>query len=596
MSVKKEGIIKFFGSAIREIVFLKINLEIRYVSVGSAVRTISKSVALFPEIFAFQNGRSKESPVWINECGSSKEIRSTALKDILQQGVSVYSFEKLGRSLYDDEMYYESSKIHNDLLRAKPKSVYIYIYIINSYIELGDFNRAFSYYFDCLSFAPQNKHLKNNKIIIAVSKNLNNPVVEKIICLLRGEVPGNSVAEEILKKIYSITSDIDALMEMGPAVSGMIMEVRNVVSARGFIESYGGVYDVVLDQEFIPLAKRKKWRNEFDREYVETQEAYLAKLDDVFIHGGSDLIFGGDSVICDALAHAEYGKYIDLKAEPNALVQRSGEVLIEYQNHQKRVLDAGFMLCGASSKHFGHWFAEYLPKLLCLVQKGGLKSVPLIVDEDLPKQYIQMLESLVCNPIIVISKGERVNVKELWLSPTTTFRAFFLVPGHKVPTVHQGALSPRVLRFLRDKILENSPTPAFSAAKRVYLHRGHNAWRQLYNEELVIELLKKEGFEIVVLSDLSFSEQVNVFRGAEQIVGPNGSSFNNLIYADPAVKITVLQSVSYDWSTGLGSLRALGYQPKFVEDKNSVADSKHRAFEVDPESVLDQVRSQYKTI
>jgi len=76
--------------------------------------------------------------------------------------------------------------------------------------------------------------------------------------------------------------------------------------------------------------------------------------------------------------------------------------------------------------------------------------------------------------------------------------------------------------------------------RKLYISRAGNLQahvRRLLNEDEIIGLACKQGFEIVRCEELSFETQVTVFSEASVIVGAHGAGLTNLIFGQPTAKI-----------------------------------------------------------
>ena len=71
---------------------------------------------------------------------------------------------------------------------------------------------------------------------------------------------------------------------------------------------------------------------------------------------------------------------------------------------------------------------------------------------------------------------------------------------------------------------------------------NHKHLRKIINEEEVKNYLIKKGFSIIALSDFSFSDQINLFSNAKQIVGLHGAGFANLIFSKPGTLVIEIKS------------------------------------------------------
>lgn len=90
-------------------------------------------------------------------------------------------------------------------------------------------------------------------------------------------------------------------------------------------------------------------------------------------------------------------------------------------------------------------------------------------------------------------------------------------------------------------------------------------WRRMINEAEIEAGLAKAGFETVYLENMGVEEQIRLFRQAEWIVAPNGSSLLNLVFSDPGVKVLILsQPGLFNWGTFQGPMHRLGYNPVWL--------------------------------
>jgi len=71
--------------------------------------------------------------------------------------------------------------------------------------------------------------------------------------------------------------------------------------------------------------------------------------------------------------------------------------------------------------------------------------------------------------------------------------------------------------------------------KKIYIDRSDSVtskmgYRTLENEEDIKKILKKKGFENIILSKLTFKDQINLFYNSKIIIGLHGSGFSNLVF------------------------------------------------------------------
>ena len=95
---------------------------------------------------------------------------------------------------------------------------------------------------------------------------------------------------------------------------------------------------------------------------VDTVHPYVAEIPNAKIVSGSSLVFTEDKVLSDCLSNKKYGHFCDMQFDPITIAQRDDALLIKNFTTEKEITE-GIMLCGFASGEYGHWTAEFLPKL-----------------------------------------------------------------------------------------------------------------------------------------------------------------------------------------------------------------------------------------
>lgn len=297
--------------------------------------------------------------------------------------------------------------------------------------------------------------------------------------------------------------------------------------------------------------------------WVDTCEPYVAEVPDARIASGSSLIQVGDRILSDVLADKQYGRYGSMQHDRTVMARRDDAILMAPILAQHEI-EEGIMLCGLASNAYGHWFAEFLPKLRYFEQHPRFAELPIIIDEGMPQSHYDFLAALVSNPTYRLAKGTSLRVKNLFIAPADTFFPLELVTHHKVPVERQSNLTIGALKYIGEKIRARYGAPE-SPNARIFLSRRKSQWRRLVDEADIISDLKNLGFEVVYSEDYTFEEQVKLFQQAEFIVAPNGSALNNLIFSSPQVKVLLLgQKNLFNWGGWFGSFYELGYSPVYL--------------------------------
>ncbi|MBE2257762.1 MAG: DUF563 domain-containing protein [Rhodobacteraceae bacterium] len=341
-------------------------------------------------------------------------------------------------------------------------------------------------------------------------------------------------------------------------ISSVADWLAGVDSGESSLQSLG---EAEVIRVVMPAANRQAANEETS---VDASAPYVAELADASIVGGSSLIYvGRDVVLSDLLADRRYGRYVSLQYDTSVAAQRHDALLVRAID-APQCLPEGVMLCGLASECYGHWFAEFLPRLRYLEQHPRFAEMPIIVDDGMPKSHHDFLRALVANPLHILPRGTALKVGKLVVAPTMTFFPVELFTDHAVPPERQASWTAGALRYIGERIRSRLGESA-RAADRIFLSRRNSTWRRLVNEEEILNDLQQLGFRAVFLEECSFAEQVRIFQGAEFVVAPNGSALNNLIFASPDVKALVIgQKNHFNWGGWLGPMMDLGYSPVFL--------------------------------
>lgn len=88
------------------------------------------------------------------------------------------------------------------------------------------------------------------------------------------------------------------------------------------------------------------------------------------------------------------------------------------------------------------------------------------------------------------------------------------------------------------KILNNY----FSSIKtnkklKIYVSRQNANYRNLINEDDIIEILKRKGFKIIDTNKMNIFEQIKFFSSAEVVISPTGSALTNTVFCQKNTKV-----------------------------------------------------------
>ncbi len=183
------------------------------------------------------------------------------------------------------------------------------------------------------------------------------------------------------------------------------------------------------------------------------------------------------------------------------------------------------------SDNYYHWTFDTLPRL-ALIQQAGFEIHPsdrIVVNAPIHPFHQQSLAQLnLSQEQLLFSNCCHITAKEL-LVPS------LLGDSYSTPT-------PWMCQFLRDSF---QPHPLPQPRRRLYLRRGETNYRQVLNEDAVIQLLADYGFEAISPGSLSFPEQVATLAAAEVVVAPHGAGNTNFVYCPPGTAVIEIFSPEY---------------------------------------------------
>ncbi len=176
-----------------------------------------------------------------------------------------------------------------------------------------------------------------------------------------------------------------------------------------------------------------------------------------------------------------------------------------------------FVLANYFGNAFYHWMLESLPRLWLWQQYQQMsgQSLPVLVSHPLPEFAEQCLTIFGVQDVILWD-ATRAEVEQLMMP--------MAINGTGIPS------RPILEQVSRELIASFDSLPQLDSP-RIYISRQHSSKRRVINEEEVLSLLEKHGFEVFTLETFSLAEQIALFQQAEVVIGAHGAGFANCIYS-----------------------------------------------------------------
>lgn len=230
-------------------------------------------------------------------------------------------------------------------------------------------------------------------------------------------------------------------------------------------------------------------------------------------------VFSHHGVIIDAQNNLRADLSPDFRPPPSGHRVLSYRRLPAVVNLQK---EAFLLPAPSSQKNYYHWLLESVPKL-----SHAPPEIPILTPLSRPFH----LETLRAAGI----------TQNLWVELKNN--SHFLVPRlHALPPVK---VSQTDIDYLRSLFFPKNLPPL---SRKIYISRRDTWRRRVRNEEALIAILQKKGFEIHTLTELSIREQAALFCEASHLITPHGASLSNLVFCQKSVKVLELFASNYCYS------------------------------------------------
>ncbi len=188
---------------------------------------------------------------------------------------------------------------------------------------------------------------------------------------------------------------------------------------------------------------------------------------------------------------------------------------------------------GASGyNNYAHYLFDIMPKLKLLSLSTNLKKIDFFYFSKLNKYQKEILKFFDISERKILDSNKYRYVQSDKIIGVTH-------PNYTKGTISEAhsKMPAWIIYFLRKKFLKNRKHK--KKFDKIFIDRSDSKLShcKLINNNEVKSFLKLNGFKILKLSNLSFNEQINIFRDARVIVGPHGAGFANLVFCMKKTKV-----------------------------------------------------------
>ena len=197
-----------------------------------------------------------------------------------------------------------------------------------------------------------------------------------------------------------------------------------------------------------------------------------------------------------------------------------------YVFRRRRRIDADALwITNYWSTGYFHWLADALTRLFVVRDRVG--DLLLVLPGSYGKlQYVKSsLAPFGVNKIDFIDENEFVECRNL------------IMPSHTAPPGHYHA---GAIRGVRNTLLAAYGDET-GEGDRLYISRERAGKRRIINEDEILPILSKFGFQTVRMEELSFEQQVRVCSRARYVVSNHGAGLTNALFMRDAGSVLELR-------------------------------------------------------
>lgn len=280
-----------------------------------------------------------------------------------------------------------------------------------------------------------------------------------------------------------------------------------------------------------------------------------AGLDDVIVASRSSLLQTGGHVLHDHQDGELAGLPPDLGCDGQGFaLDDAGRMTLVRFGKPALELDEAISLLGPSSRDFGHWIGEFLPRLFLLDALGLAANATLLVDSGMPASHRQALAwfDRLRRPVVELAESTSARVRRLWVASTPSYAPYMPMPDATFDNAWLGGQTAAVAALLA---AQRQPAPRPGDPKRLFFPRGPAMRRRLTNQDEVEALCHAQGFTTVRPETLAFDDQLRLVRNATHVVGPAGSALLAcFLFGQPGQRVLNLHPPALEETPSLTSI------------------------------------------
>ncbi|MFB0490852.1 capsular polysaccharide biosynthesis protein [Methylobacterium sp. OAE515] len=377
------------------------------------------------------------------------------------------------------------------------------------------------------------------------------------------------------------------------------LEAYDIVSVQDLAAAGGARSITMLPERRIAAPELRFWEKppalRSEPGSLDIPAQYLAFLDDARAYPRSNVVIAGGKLVYDLAAHPRRPDILLQDGlNPDQIMTAAfgaDRALVEVPEDALAV-EAGLMMFGLQSRNYGHWFCEFVPRMLAYNDPRCPDGIPLCIDDHMPGSHAEILGLLDTRDRPVITLPPKpVAFGLLGMAPVPAFFPFDMKPGRPF---YDTVWPADVFAAVRQLILDRAAARGILSGRtdrRLFISRKAFSQRALVNEAEIAERLRPLGFDVIYPETMSFLEQVEAFHSAALVVGSSSSALSNALFCRPGCRILGLihEELSFNFRGYTSFIEAGGARILFLRGRTLPRPGVHAfhvSYTVDPGQVV----------
>ena len=191
------------------------------------------------------------------------------------------------------------------------------------------------------------------------------------------------------------------------------------------------------------------------------------------------------------------------------------------------------LIQGASGhSNYFHWLFDILPRINLFSSIYNLKKIDYLYLSEIKNFQSRSLKILNLDKIKIIdaNKYRHISANKIFAVDHPWYHGGYILNQAK-------NLPEWVIKWIRHSFLKSSSK--FNNNDKIFIDRSESKFDhcQLDNNDEVWSFLKNKGFTKYKVGELTFEQQIYLFKKAKIIVGAHGAAFANLVFCSPNTKV-----------------------------------------------------------